>query len=249
MVLVLLIVLLPLLILSGDPGDSFPAKVQLSDLTLAGAQKGRIELSISSREKISGLQFRVEYDPHKILLGKPEFSPSNRHFSLVAEGDSARMEIVAFTEVGKELDLTAPVLSIPLSPADEFRGTVDLVVKDFMASTPEGRRIRVKVAGGRIHILPPLPETFQLVQNFPNPFNRLTVIKFDLPEDAVIHLAAYTVGGEKVRLLKDGVLQAGYHEVTWDGRDDSGDPVSSGAYVCSLKVGANYHSMKMVLLR
>lgn len=126
---------------------------------------------------------------------------------------------------------------------------MDLIVKDFVASTPEGRQIRVKVAGGTIHVLPPLPDRFQLSQNFPNPFNQETVIKFDLPEDAVIHLAAYTVLGEKVRVLKDGVLEAGYHQVRWDGRDESGDPVSPGEYVCSLKVGANYHTMKMVLLR
>lgn len=249
MVLLLLTGFLPLVILSGTPGDRSQAEAKLSDVTLAGSKGGTIEMSITSREKIAGLQFEVEYDPHKILLGKPEFSPSNRHFSLYARGDSARMEVVAFSQEGKELDLTSPVLSIPLSRADDFKGTVELIVKDFMASTPEGRQIRVKIAGGRIHVLPPLPERFRLSQNFPNPFNETTVIKFDLPEDAVIHLAAYTVRGKKVRVLKDGVLRAGYHEVTWDGRDDAGAPVSPGEYVCALKVGTNYHAMKMVLLR
>lgn len=245
----MLALLFPLLFLPGNSEDSSPAKVQLSDLTLEGTREGRIEMSISSPEKIAGLQFRLEYDPQKVLLGKPEFSPNNQHFSLFAKGDSDRLEIVAYSVGGKELDLTAPVLSIPLSPAEDFRGTVDLVVKDFMASTPEGGRVRVKVSGGRIHVLPPLPERFQMSQNFPNPFSHETVIKFDLPEDAVVRVGAYTVRGEKIRLLKDGVLRAGFHEVKWDGTDELGRPVSPGAYVCSLKVGAQYHTMKMLLLR
>lgn len=85
-------------------------------MILSTADGGRIEMTITSPEKIAGLQFQVEYDPHKVLLGKPEFSPGNRDFSLFSKGDSARMEIVAFSEEGRELDLSAPVLSIPLSP-------------------------------------------------------------------------------------------------------------------------------------
>ncbi|MFQ6615526.1 MAG: FlgD immunoglobulin-like domain containing protein [Fidelibacterota bacterium] len=246
---VLLTFFLPLLIPSGTSGNSPQARAEFSDVVLPATEGERIEMSIHSPERIAGLQFQVEYDPEKILLGKPEFSPSNRHFSLFSSGDSAWMKIVAFSEEGRELDLSTPVLSIPLSRRDEFKGTVNLIVKDFVASTPEGKEIRVKVAGGTIHILPPLPDRFQMSQNFPNPFNHKTVIRFDLPEDAVIHLAAYTVLGERVRVLKNGVLPAGTHEVTWDGRDESGDPVSPGEYVCSLKVGANYHTMKMVLLR
>ncbi|MFQ6674517.1 MAG: FlgD immunoglobulin-like domain containing protein [Fidelibacterota bacterium] len=245
----LLIVSLLLCLPLNLPGDNLQTRVVFSDVSITRDEDGSVLMTIYSPEHLSGIQFDLEVDPHKLLLGKPEFSPGNRNFSLYTSGDSATMKVVALSLEGEELDLSEPVLRIPLSAADEFEGTVDLIVKDFVASTPTGTKVSLRVSGGRIHIMPSVPRAFRLVQNFPNPFNALTVIKFDLPEDAVVYLAAYNVLGEEIRVLKTGVLPAGFHTVTWDGKDDSGQPVSSGEYVCSLKVGANYHTMKMVLLR
>lgn len=88
-----------------------------------------------------------------------------------------------------------------------------------------------------------------LRQNSPNPFNPATVISYDLPAAGEATLAVYDHRGRRVRLLAQGAAAAGPHEVVWDGRDDRGQPVSSGVYCCRLTGGLLAASRKMVLLR
>jgi FlgD Ig-like domain len=88
-----------------------------------------------------------------------------------------------------------------------------------------------------------------LEQNVPNPFNPETTIRFSLPAGERVALAVYSTNGALVRTLVDGVQPAGSHDVTWDGRDASGRPVSSGVYFYRLSAGKFNETRKMVLLK
>lgn len=79
--------------------------------------------------------------------------------------------------------------------------------------------------------------SYQLEQNYPNPFNPSTVISFQLPVDSDVSLKIYDLQGRVVKSLVAGNLAAGKHEVTWDGRNESGARVASGVYVYRLKAG------------
>jgi hypothetical protein len=79
-----------------------------------------------------------------------------------------------------------------------------------------------------------IPEEYSLAQNYPNPFNPETVVRFGLPGQSAVRLTIYDLHGRQVRGLLDGGLSPGYHEVTWDGRDDAGKQVSSGLYLYRL---------------
>jgi len=81
------------------------------------------------------------------------------------------------------------------------------------------------------------PEFFQLMQNFPNPFNGQTQVRFHLPEAADIRMAVYNSGGQRVRNLIGGRLGSGWHQVTWDGTNDRRRTVASGIYICQLEGG------------
>lgn len=83
---------------------------------------------------------------------------------------------------------------------------------------------------------PKLPQQFALQQNFPNPFNPTTQIRYELPEAAHVELTMYNAVGQNVRVLVDETRAAGHHEIVWDGRDAAGNPVSSGVYVYVLRV-------------
>ena len=91
--------------------------------------------------------------------------------------------------------------------------------------------------------------TFALGQNYPNPFNPTTTISFTLPEMARTNLSIFNVGGGLVKTLVDGILPAGVKHATWNGRDASGDPVSSGVYFYRLKAGNRVMTKKMILLK
>ena len=94
------------------------------------------------------------------------------------------------------------------------------------------------------------PMVYSLAQNFPNPFNPSTRIQFTLPRKGNVSLKIYNVAGQLVKNLQDGVMEAGSHELTWDGTNDLGSSVASGVYFYKIKAGSDYENIKkMVLLR
>ncbi|NIV95765.1 T9SS type A sorting domain-containing protein [candidate division KSB1 bacterium] len=96
---------------------------------------------------------------------------------------------------------------------------------------------------------PPLPNHFRLSQNFPNPFNPRTEIRYELPEDRHVNLTVYNVVGQKIKTLVDEVKAAGAHSVTWDGTDERGQPVPSGVYLYRFDAGVVSGTKKMILVR
>lgn len=75
-----------------------------------------------------------------------------------------------------------------------------------------------------------IPSSFS-VGNYPNPFNPSTTIAYTLPEEASIGLEVFDMMGRRVRTLLVGSRSAGYYNVVWNGKDDTGSDVSSGVYI------------------
>lgn len=73
--------------------------------------------------------------------------------------------------------------------------------------------------------------------NYPNPFNPYTIIEYGIPDASQVRLIVYNVLGQQVRVLEDGYLNAGKYAVRWDGRDEFGRSVASGAYLYRLQAG------------
>jgi len=97
-----------------------------------------------------------------------------------------------------------------------------------------------------------LPRNIRLWQNYPNPFNPETIIRYSIPPGITnrkVSLFIYNTLGERVRSFQLGNQKAGEYRVTWDGKNDRGEPVPSGIYFYTLKVGQQVQSRKMVLIR
>lgn len=97
--------------------------------------------------------------------------------------------------------------------------------------------------------IPATPVLHRASPNYPNPFNPATRIEFELPTMETVELAVYRLDGRRVATLVGGVLPAGRHAATWDGRDERGEAVASGTYVYRLKAGAYTRTCKMTLLK
>ncbi|MFQ5453842.1 MAG: FlgD immunoglobulin-like domain containing protein, partial [Candidatus Zixiibacteriota bacterium] len=94
-----------------------------------------------------------------------------------------------------------------------------------------------------------LPNEFQLLQNYPNPFNPSTVIEFSLPTNSSVKITVYDILGQVIRTIVDERLPAGYHSITWDGKDKDGNVVSTGIYFYKLKANDFTESRKMILMK
>jgi beta-lactamase superfamily II metal-dependent hydrolase len=89
-----------------------------------------------------------------------------------------------------------------------------------------------------------MPSDFQLYQNFPNPFNPSTVIKFQIPDASVVTLKVYDLLGREVSSLVNGQLEVGNHETVWNA-----DKYPSGIYIYRLSAGNFTETRKMLLLK
>ena len=94
-----------------------------------------------------------------------------------------------------------------------------------------------------------LPDSPQLLQNAPNPFNSQTVLAYFLQAPGSARLEVFTLTGQRVAVLQQGPQQAGYHRLHWDGRDAAGRPVASGAYLYRLVTDEVVLTRKLILLR
>lgn len=94
-----------------------------------------------------------------------------------------------------------------------------------------------------------IPRTVSLEQNYPNPFNPTTTIKFAIPEAAEVNLSIYDIIGQTVKTLIDKNLPAGRHSILWDGKNDTGDLLSSGIYLYRMQYMGKVQTKRMVLIR
>ncbi len=95
--------------------------------------------------------------------------------------------------------------------------------------------------------LPLLSSDVKLLGNYPNPFNPETRIAFEIPEAMEVNLTVYDIRGRLVKTIVDGVVEAGRHEMTWDGRDGGGRMSASGVYLYNLVTRSGRQQGRMVL--
>ncbi|MBT6942607.1 MAG: T9SS type A sorting domain-containing protein [Candidatus Marinimicrobia bacterium] len=94
-----------------------------------------------------------------------------------------------------------------------------------------------------------VPVEFALHENYPNPFNPTTTLRFDLPEVSDITLTIYNMLGQRVKTFNMNDTPAGFHSIKWNATNDYGDPVGAGVYLYQLRANQYVKTRKMVLLK
>ena len=94
-----------------------------------------------------------------------------------------------------------------------------------------------------------LPSSFYLHNNYPNPFNPVTTLRYDLPKDALVNITIYDMMGRVVKTMVNSQQNAGFKSVRWNATNDKGAPVSAGVYLYTIEAGQFRQTKKMVLLK
>ena len=94
-----------------------------------------------------------------------------------------------------------------------------------------------------------LPHAFNLYNNYPNPFNPVTTLRYDLPEDALVNITIYDIMGRIVRTLINSQQNAGFKSIQWNATNDAGSPLSAGLYLYKIQADNFVQTRKMVLLK
>jgi flagellar hook assembly protein FlgD len=93
------------------------------------------------------------------------------------------------------------------------------------------------------------PTTFALKPNEPNPFERNTLIRFDVPGMSDLSIKIYDAEGRLVKTLIQGKTEPGRHSVTWTGDGSSGNPAGPGLYFIKMEAAEHSEIRKVVVLR
>jgi hypothetical protein len=94
-----------------------------------------------------------------------------------------------------------------------------------------------------------IPEDFLLRESYPNPFNSSTMIEYGLPEESRVKIEIYDILGRLCRTLINSEMPAGYHQIQWNGEDESDQPVASGVYLVKMTAGDRHFTNRAVLVK
>ena len=206
-----------------------------------------ILVSLEDFVELKGYGFSVSYDPQVLtyvgtrvensILGAGEFAEGQ----LVSHKDGL-VSLVTYGDVATEGDLGLSLLFRSLQEIeDSYIDIVNAEVRDGnyglnTLATPVSVRIQTR------------PEVYALRNNFPNPFNPETTLKYDLPEAGDVKLEVYNMLGQVVRTLVNEHQTAGRYAVQWDATNGHGQSMSSGIYFYRVQVEGEFTDVKKMLL-
>jgi len=93
------------------------------------------------------------------------------------------------------------------------------------------------------------PQSYVLYQNFPNPFNSETVVSFYLPVQSFVEISVFDVRGEKITVLKRGIMGRGTHRIAWKGTGSNGIEVPTGIYLIQMRTKAGIFRQKAAFIK
>ena len=129
------------------------------------------------------------------------------------------------------------------SPEEPTEAQV-LIKKMFEDRTPAAAGMKVPTSPSQVQNGPLFSSSAALCDNYPNPFNPVTTIRYALPVEGDVSLVVFDLQGQKVAQLVEGRMSSGYHDVQFDGSS-----LASGVYFYRIQSGSFTQTKRFVLLR
>ncbi|MCP4566471.1 MAG: T9SS type A sorting domain-containing protein [FCB group bacterium] len=205
----------------------------------------------------AGVELVIRYNPNAVEMLAPELTESSTNFDLrVRDNGEGYMKVLMVNwQPWNEDKLIAGGLSniikLPFVSKSSISASDNSQVRITQAFISTGSAKGITVEG--VNPGPPLPSTFELYQNRPNPFNPVTTIDFYIDGSSSaadqVKLEIFNIIGQSVKTLIDETLLPGQHSIEWDGTDNNGSRLASGVYLYRLKIGESSQAKKMMLLK
>ena len=205
-----------------------------------------LDVSLADFAAIKGYGLQVQYEADKLefvealtdqpLGGRALAAPQ------VLSDEAGVLALVAHGDVVSEGEVALSLV---------FRATTE--IENTVIEITDSQTYDSEFGFNRLALPAPVqlqtrPEAFALANNYPNPFNPATTIKYALPQAADVELTVYNVVGQVVRTLVAEHQSAGRYAVEWDAANDSGHSLSSGMYFYRLEAGGEFLETKKMLL-
>ena len=178
-------------------------------------------------EKTGSGQYALKY---------PDYGGAEQYAAIQAERTNGAGKLTRAMWFGFSwMNTRDDIIAAPLDRNDIYR--------DVTRGWLMGQIINANITGGDA------PRAYRLAQNFPNPFNPSTTIKFDMKAKGLVTIRIYNVAGGLVRTLVNEARDAGAYSAIWDGRNNIGADIASGIYFYKMETAGFQATKKLVLLR
>ena len=190
-----------------------------------------------------GLQVQYEADKLEFIEARADQPLSGSEFGVpqVLADQAGVLTVAAHGDLVSDGEV---MLSLVFRPTAEIENTVVEITDNQTYDSVGFNRLALPAPVA----LQTRPDAFALANNYPNPFNPATTIKYQLPQAADVELTVYNVLGQPVRTLVAEHQNAGRYVVEWDATNNSGHSLSSGMYFYRLQAGEDFREIKKMLL-
>jgi hypothetical protein len=218
-----------------------------------------VTFGLVNQRTLGGLQFDLEDAPD--VLEYLSCAPTGRlaellSLSLSGSEREQAARFIWFSLAGDSLQPgSGDELIARFRKSAAASGSITLTVSHVYPADPVGGTLTGEGASMLFNPVtglsgkPAMPTEFALEQNFPNPFNPNTEIKYAVPVKGLVSINIYNLRGALIRNLVSREHDPGYYRLIWDAQDDQGQQVASGMYICKLETGGKSLIRKMMLTR
>jgi hypothetical protein len=224
---------------ANHPGGTAPAAKSASDIRTLSLRVNEDLLTIDIDDRSGIVSGVIDIDG---ASGRVELPPALSPFMVAWRASDNRVRVAIAGAVAAMGSGELLRIGNVVGGRGEQMPTVRAVFND-------GRIVGViaAISGGLV------PTGPTLHPNYPNPFNAVTGIRFDVPRSQQVDLDVFDLLGQRIRSLWSGVATAGTHTVHWDGHSDDGSPVGTGVYIYTLRLagqfGVDRQVRRMLLLK
>lgn len=222
---------------------------------------------LSGNQDTVNRQYQVSLLNKTTVFGKYQFSSSSEGYMLLRISESVTVPLnwkryaenidVVMTNMTAEIKIESTTERLASADEGAKLGLYEWTNGQWLYVGGEGSGGKVKAAvnkGGTYAVLYnpdhiSIPKEFVLNQNFPNPFNPSTTIRYEVPDETRVTLKVYNLLGQEVRTLVDAVKGSGRYEIRWDGKNASGKEVASGVYLYRLQADKFVQTRKMLFIK
>ncbi|MEN8006773.1 MAG: cohesin domain-containing protein, partial [Candidatus Krumholzibacteriota bacterium] len=233
-----------------DPAPNNILALHLPDIPGVG-ETFQANLVLASDGRIQGIQMPLVWDPavvEPVSIQGGQLLTDQGGNSLVLSASPGVVDVClagvresGISGVGTIASVTFQVLAA---------GNTQLQIADVDARGQDNSSVPVTTtAATPVGDDGDLPTVSALHLNYPNPFNPMTTISFDLAVPGRVRIDIYSIDGRRIRTLVDSPYTAGRHSEVWNGRDQSGRAVASGTYLYTMEGPAIRQTRRMLLIK
>ena len=242
----------PLVLLPGI-NENAEFSLSLGSERVVAGELVAVDVSLANVAALVGYGFALNYENDKFEF--VSVAPADEDLLKSTGGETLFHHIVSDGQVtvanglfnGTAVSGGGDVVRFVFRVLREFEDNARFEIADGLVFDP-GQLSNPAVVAGVLE-LQSTPREFALHQNFPNPFNPDTTIKYDLAESADVTLQIYNVLGQVIRTLVASEAQnAGRYQIRWNGMDDRGVPVSSGIYFYQISADGKFSDVRKLML-